>query len=299
MTSLLVGILAALAALAVLLPLTSARRGQGFAVAAPGDDRRRELLRQLADLDDDLAQGKLAPEEHQRLREPLERAAAAALAVTADAAPERSTPVSPPAGRPRRARGLAALVLLAAGSVGAYSLLLGAVDPRPAPPSSSATPAPTPAGAQPAGEQLSTGPTARQVAQVEAAAARVADHPRDPEAHVALARAYADAGQRQLSTIEYIAATRLDPSHPEANTALALVAFTAGEVERAADLVAEVLRAHPRQPEALYARGVIELMGLDRPWRARRSLEAYLEVAPYGSHRRAAADLLHIIEGQP
>ncbi len=49
MTSLLVGILAALAALAVLLPLTSARRGQGFAVAAPGDDRRRELLRELAD----------------------------------------------------------------------------------------------------------------------------------------------------------------------------------------------------------------------------------------------------------
>ena len=295
MTSLLLGGLTALAALAVLLPLAAGRRGRGFEADAPGEDRSRELLRQLADLDDDLAQGKLLPEEHQRLREPLERAAAAVLAATDEPAPEPAAAAPRPPRRRRRARWLAALVLLAAGSAGAYSLLLGAVDPRPEAPSA----APTPAGAEPAGQLLSAAPTARQVAQVEAAVRRVTDHPRDPEAHVALARAYADAGQRQLSTIEYIAATRLDPGHPEASTALALVAFTSGEIKRAADLVDEVLRAHPRQPEALYARGVIQLMGLDQPRRARMSLEAYLEVAPYGSHREAVADLLRVIEAQP
>jgi cytochrome c-type biogenesis protein CcmH/NrfG len=45
----------------------------------PDDDRRRALLRQLRDLDDDLAAGKLTADDHTRLREPVEREAAAAL----------------------------------------------------------------------------------------------------------------------------------------------------------------------------------------------------------------------------
>jgi len=45
----------------------------------PGDDRRRALLRQLRDLDDDLAAGKLTASDHTRLREPVEREAAAVL----------------------------------------------------------------------------------------------------------------------------------------------------------------------------------------------------------------------------
>ena len=43
----------------------------------PDDDRRRELLRQLRDLDDDLAAGKLTQDDHARLRDPVEREAAA------------------------------------------------------------------------------------------------------------------------------------------------------------------------------------------------------------------------------
>ena len=45
----------------------------------PDDDRRRELLRQLRDLDDDLAAGKLTQADHIRLRDPVEREAAAVL----------------------------------------------------------------------------------------------------------------------------------------------------------------------------------------------------------------------------
>src|SRR5215510_3010738 len=43
------------------------------------DDRGRELLRQLRDLDDDLAAGKLTHGDHARLRDPVEREAAAIL----------------------------------------------------------------------------------------------------------------------------------------------------------------------------------------------------------------------------
>ena len=42
-------------------------------------DRRRALLRQLRDLDDDLAAGKLTEEDHHRLREPIEHEAAISL----------------------------------------------------------------------------------------------------------------------------------------------------------------------------------------------------------------------------
>jgi len=42
-------------------------------------DRRRALLRQLRDLDDDLAAGKLTEEDHRRLREPIEHEAANSL----------------------------------------------------------------------------------------------------------------------------------------------------------------------------------------------------------------------------
>jgi hypothetical protein len=45
----------------------------------PDDSRRRELLRQLRDLDDDLASGKLTQADHVRLRGPVEREAAAVL----------------------------------------------------------------------------------------------------------------------------------------------------------------------------------------------------------------------------
>ena len=45
----------------------------------PDDDRRRELLRQLRDLDDDLAAGKLTTDDHARLRDPVEREAAAVV----------------------------------------------------------------------------------------------------------------------------------------------------------------------------------------------------------------------------
>ena len=60
-------------------------------VPGPADDQRRELLRQLRDLDDDLAAGKLSGDDHERLRRPVERAAAAVLTSAAKASTAKGT----------------------------------------------------------------------------------------------------------------------------------------------------------------------------------------------------------------
>jgi tetratricopeptide repeat protein len=59
--------------------------------AGPAADRQRELLRQLRDLDDDLAAGKLSAGDHERLRWPVERAAAAVLTSPAKASPAKAS----------------------------------------------------------------------------------------------------------------------------------------------------------------------------------------------------------------
>src|SRR5215510_7597544 len=73
------GALTFLAGMVILRPLSAARnRGQARAHDL-ADTRGRELLRQLRDIDDDLAAGKLTPADHARLRGPVEREAAAVL----------------------------------------------------------------------------------------------------------------------------------------------------------------------------------------------------------------------------
>jgi Tfp pilus assembly protein PilF len=96
--------------------------------------------------------------------------------------------------------------------------------------------------------------------------------------------------------VEYLAATRIDPGHAEANTALALVAFTSGSPRPAKTMVDRALASRPGYPEALYVRGLVQAMGLHRPERARTDFEAYLEAAPFGSHRTTVQTLLTMIE---
>jgi tetratricopeptide (TPR) repeat protein len=307
----LVGALCSLTALAVLVPLLSGRRSGSFTLTEPDEDRRHELLRQLRDIDEDLAAGKIPQEDHRRLRAPVERKAAEALA-RIEEHQHREHVTGPHMKRSRltrRTRAVRWTIVVALGGFAAAAValsLIDAVDPRPgaaqAAEAAGGTVASAPAGGAPGATapdaQVVDPPTRRELATVDAAVSRVGAHPKNAVAHLELARAYADAGQRQLSTIEYLAVTRLDPGHPEANTALALVAFSGGDPKQAMRLVEDVLEAHPGHPEALYARGVIHLMGLNQPGAARRDLEAYLEVAPFGSHRDAVDTLLQIIDGR-
>jgi len=126
---------------------------------------------------------------------------------------------------------------------------------------------------------------------------RVTRKPKDLGAHLDLAQAYADAGTPQLSAIEYLAVTQLDPGNASANTELATIAFAAGQAAQAMKLVDTALSAHPGFPEALYVRGLIQLMGLHEPAAASRDLKAYLAAAPHGSHRSSVQTLLAIMSG--
>jgi cytochrome c-type biogenesis protein CcmH/NrfG len=288
----------------------------------PDDDRRRELLRQLRDLDDDLAAGKLTQVDHVRLRGPVEREAAAALrrttqgpaggtaVVASSTRPGSATSGSPhrrdAAAGARRRRGRTMTLLALAGAATSITILLaGTASPRHPGQTVTGNSVPganpvqgSPSGPAPASQSGHQSPTPPQLAAVAAAEAQVKQNPKDVSAHLALADAYAAAGASQLAAVEYLAVTRLDPANAEANTNLALLAFEVGRAAQGKAMVDHVLAANPNYPEALYVRGLINLIGLRRPTAAERDFNAYLAVAPFGSHRTAAVTLLALAESQ-
>jgi len=288
----------------------------------PDDDRRRELLRQLRDLDDDLAAGKLTHDDHARLRDPVEREAAAALrrkaqrpagstaVVTAGPRPGSPAPGAPQgrgagAGPGHWRRRTVTLVALAGAAASIAILLAGAVSSRHTGQTitGNSVPGAAPAAGGPGGSAPTSragrkSPNPQQLAAVAAAEAQVKQHPKDVSAHLTLAEAYAAAGAGQLAAVEYLAVTRLDPANAEANTSLALLAFEVGRAAQGKAMVDRVLAANPDYPEALYVRGLINLMGLRRPAAAEHDFHAYLAVAPFGSHRTAAVTLLALARSQ-
>jgi len=301
--------------------------------AAPEDDRRRELLRQLRDLDDDLAAGKLTQEDHARLRDPVEREAAAVLARKAPGPAGSAAAPAPAPGTPGRRQGRDAgpgaarwrrrtvtLLALAGAAAGIAFLLVSAISarhpgqtitgnsvPGAAPVAASRGGAAGSQGgaaggqgglAAPASQSGRKSPTPQQLAAVAAAEAQVKQHPTDVSAHLTLAEAYAAAGASQLAAVEYLAVTRLDPANAEANTNLALLAFEVGRAAQGKAMVDRVLAANPDYPDALYVRGLIDLIGLHQAKAAARDFNAYLAAAPFGSHRTAAATLLGVALSQ-
>jgi cytochrome c-type biogenesis protein CcmH/NrfG len=305
--------------LLILRPFSAADGRLHVRAPTPDDDRRRELLRQLRDLDDDLAAGKLTQADHARLRDPVEREAvavvqrsahrpvggAAAITYSTRSRPAASgTPQGRDAGRRTRRRPgpIMTLLALAAGAAGITTLLVSAVSSRHAGQTitgnsvaGAASAARSPSGPASASQSGRRSPTPEQLAAVEA---QVQQNPKDVSAHLALAQAYAAAGAGQLAAVEYLAVTRLDPANAEANTNLALLAFEAGQAAQGKIMVDRALAAHPDYPEALYVRGMIDLIGLRQPRAAEGDFSAYLAIAPFGSHRAAAATLLVLAQSQ-
>jgi hypothetical protein len=426
--------------LLVLRPFAPARVGQpaartGVRAPDPAADESRELLRQLRDLDDDLAAGKLTADDHERLRTPVERAAVAVLSSAASSDTQaRATkgkprtnvrsqdPALPAAGSDAQARAAegryltnvrsqvagrpgdlakvrrsagertfvrggrsvgaaedgaaenraaqdgatepagavaaarlagpapdsggvramgrwrrrsAILLVLVGASAGVAVLLSHAISPRiagetisgtavpgaalaspapaspaPASPAPVTSPAPGPAasagaasGAQktspaPGASPSAKPPTRQELAAVAEAEAVVKQNPGSVSAHLTLASAYVAAGASQLAAVEWLAVTQLDPGNTEANTDLALLAFEVGRAKQARTMVDRALATNPKYPEGLYVRGLIDLMGLRQPAAAVRDLNAYLDVAPFGSHRTDAVTLIALAEVQ-
>ena len=298
--TLVVVVLACLAGLAVLRPFTVGRSGALHADVDADEDLRRALLRQLRDLDDDLAGGKLTAEEHRALRAPVETQAIAVLRrierrvgsgeLTTGLREIRPAekPVAAPPGRRRLrlALGTAIGVVVLGGVV---AVLSNTVNPR----GSGAT---ITGGVAAQGAPGAPGGTADPIA---AAQARVKQNPQDVAAHLNLAQAYVTAGKPNEAAIEYLAVTQIQPNNAAANTGLALLAFEAGHAPDAKKMVDKVLVAQPKYPEALYARGLIELMGLGQPAPAEHDLKAYLAAAPFGSHKSTVQTLLAMIAAAP
>ena len=271
------------------------------------DDRGRELLRQLRDLDDDLAAGKLTQVDHARLRGPVEREAAALPLGPREpkgaAAPESARRQ---AGETQRWRlRTVALLALAAVAASITFLLISAVSSRHA--GQAITGDSIPGASQPTTGASATAPasgsgrkspTAAELTAVAAAQAQVKQDPKSVNAHLALAAAYTAAGAHQLAVVEYLAVARLDPANAEANTNLALLAFQVGHAAQGKAMVDRVLTANPDYPEALYVSGLINLIGLRRPGPAARDFSAYLDAAPFGSHRTDAVTLLALAVSQ-
>ena len=305
--ALLIGALCCLAALVMTRPLWSGSLTPEFVQGEPDHDTRTELEQQLRDLDEDLAAGKLLETDHQRLRAPVERALSASMAEPVR--PTSGVPAPHLAGRARpqqRAHRVSrrilrwgsVLVIGAVAVAGVTLALRDEVTPRES--AAAVGEAEGGAGTVPAADPATAAtpaqPTAAQLADVDAAVSQVRKRPKDVAAHLALAAAYEAAGQRQLSTIEYLAVTQLAPANAQANVALALAAYEQGKIEQSRDIIARVLKTHPRHPEALFARGVIELMGLNHPRKAKSALEDYLVAAPFGSHRADVESMIEVID---
>jgi cytochrome c-type biogenesis protein CcmH/NrfG len=321
---LVVGVLTFAAVLGILRPFLTAHHPSPQPVPASEEARRRELLRQLRDLDDDLAAGKLTEADHDRLAGPIEREAAALLrrgsnrGRTAGETRRPGTPIRagsmPVRARPAQTRGTrrapkrwqrrsVILVALGGAITGVTILLLGAVTPRTAGETASggganrasAPPAASPGNPPSGGDQQAT---PEQLAAIDAAVRRVKANPRDVPAHLGLASAYAAGGATQLAAVEYLAVIKLEPDNAEANTALAQLAYAAGQTQQAKAMLDTALAAHPDYPEALYARGLILLTALHQPRAAEKDLNAYLAVAPFGAHRTQVETLLALAGGQ-
>jgi cytochrome c-type biogenesis protein CcmI len=287
-TVLVIGVLALVAGVVVLRPLSGTYRQSKQRVRTSDESRRRELLRQLRDLDDDLAAGKLTEADHDRLAGPVAREAAAILRRGKGAA------VAAKARRPAPRRGRRWILItlaLGGGAVAVTFLLLGSVTPRTAGVVAAASASPAAAAS---GQQA----TPEQLAAVGAAAQAVKDNPKDVGAHLALAEAYAAGGANQLAAVEWLAVLKLDPANAEANTALAQLAYAVGHADQAKTMLDTALAAHPNYPEARYARGLILLVALHRPKEAEKDLKAYLAIAPFGAQRTQAETMLALAGGK-
>jgi Flp pilus assembly protein TadD len=295
-------VVAGVAAAGVLRPFQSFSHAKLERQADALEDERLSLLRALRDLEEERAVGALSDPDYRTLRAETETRAVAVLRAleASDGAgdlavglkevragtptakgPNRSTNGQGPEGagggesRGRRrwitsaAIGLAAVALV-------VPILLQSIGNR-------TTDAPITGGVPTSGANDDALTFFEQ---------RVQQHPGDIAARLDLADRYLQIGNIQGAIEQYLSALKIDNRNPEARAALGFVLYRAGRPEDGLRAVDQALEVLPNYPEALYDKGVILLNGLHRPADASTAFEAYLEAAPYGSHRTEAQQLL-------
>lgn len=253
-------------------------------------ERRDQALRDLADIEAQVAGGELTAAEAAPLRLRYERAAAdaiTALGVRSTPADGQAAPPEPaePAEQAgsttagatvRRPRTRLLYSLAAATAVVAAAVALPAsVGDRPAggfvtgnEVRGSAPAPPPPSG----GRDLST-VTDAEMERV------IAENPDVLGMRVALADRYADKGRYDQAVTHYLAVLKRDPGSAAAQAGLAWAMFRTGRPEQALPLVDRALRSEPSLPRALWTKANILL---------------YAGADPSG-----AIDLLRTMERQP
>jgi cytochrome c-type biogenesis protein CcmH/NrfG len=286
--------LVAIAAWAVLGPYQRGRAAVLERSADPLEDERRRALRHLRDLDEDRARGKLDDDGYRAARAGAEARAVAVLRALEtrertgelpaglrelrDPAPRfpASTATADPQ-KPRRWRLVIGCAVAIAVVAGAVALLTGALSGRGD------------------GQTITgQGAVASPADTLAASERRVREHPGDVAARLDLGQRYLDAGRAREATDQYLAATKLDPGNVEANTNLGLLLFQAGLAEQALRSVDRALATDRNYPEALFAKGLIQFMGLRQAKAAAATFRSYLRVAPFGAHRGEAEQLLQL-----
>jgi tetratricopeptide (TPR) repeat protein len=233
------------------------------------EQQRDQALRDLLDLDRQVADGELPTDVADELRAGYERSAATALAALSEAGEEQAPPV--PESQPRSRARLLAYALALAAAVFAAAVLLptylaerqgGAVTGNEvfdaAPPDSPDGPA--------SGRDLST-VTNEELEQV------VNQNPDVIDMRLALAHRYLDDGVYADAARHYLVALRQEPGDVEALSHYGWLMLQVDDPAQAEDYVDRALEQDPGYVEGLWFKANIALYGLDDPAGALTVLE--------------------------
>lgn len=272
-------------------------------LADPLEDERLGLLRTLRDLDDERAAGSLSVEDHAALRAETEVRAVAVLRTleARDGAGDlasgirelRDLPTAGASGNgaltgpgaptgpgvaSRRRSLLPALLVVAVLVAGTVPFLVRAVASR--------------SGAQAISGDSLIAPGTTAGPSLGLFQDRVREHPADVAARLDLGDRYAALGRDGQASQQYLAALQLDPRNVQAHAGIAMVLLRAGNAAAALQAVRQGLAVARDDSESLYDEGLILLDGLHRRDEAAVAFRAYLDAAPFGSHRDRVQSLL-------
>lgn len=264
------------------------------------EELRDLALRDLADVDRQVAAGELSPGDADDLRRRYEHQAFTALnglqalPSTADPAPAAHGTGTPP-GRPRRAVVTSRRALYALGialAVTAAFLVQRNLLDRPA------------GGLVTGNEVLQATPGPRDLRKVSDAQleAVVAANPDVVGMRLALALRYLDEGRYDLAVVHYTKVLELEPKNPEALTHLGWVMLKVDRPEQAAELVDQAVAVDPDLADAWWVQANIRLYGSKDPAGAISSLNRLRGRTDLGpAVRRQVAQLrakaLRMLEG--
>lgn len=203
------------------------RRVPWPAERADGQDDVARAVSSLRDLEFARAAGTIAPEDHARLRDALEREALA---------PPRSAAATVP-GAPAQSVVVAALL------AGIAVMLVAVALPREV--------------GDRAATGLITGSLPDGAPSIATLESRVAASPRDIPTRLALADAYVQAGRSGDAANAYRAVLEIDRDNVPALNGIALLLDLAGERDAALIAVQRVLQLRPRDGDALFLQGLI------------------------------------------